>query len=82
MATYTVKKTGVRPGNPFAIQTLTIPDASDSGIQASTFSGQQAIMSAGDTMLIRTQTGAIKRYRIDAERSTNGYVVLLPMNGA
>jgi len=85
MATYSVGTTGYRPQNPFAIKTLTIPDTSlsNSGTvsavsAAGPFSVQQAIMSSGDLVLIRRQDQSIGRYRIDAERSTSGYIVFLP----
>lgn len=81
MATYNVKKTAYHPANPFAINTLVLPDASDIGVPAWHFGGQQNIMSNGDSMLVQTQTGAMKRYKIDAERSRNGYIVLLPVDG-
>lgn len=78
MATYSVATTGYRPQNPFAIKTQIIPDATDSGISGAPFSAQQNIMRSGDSMLVKTQTGAIRRHKIDAERSTPGYIVLIP----
>jgi hypothetical protein len=78
MATYSVGTNGYRPQNPYAIKTHVIPDATDSSISGAPFTAQQNVMRQGDSMLIKTQTGAIRRMKIDAERSTPGYIVLLP----
>lgn len=82
MATYTTKKTAYRPANPFAINTLVLPDASENNINCSTIGGQQNIMAMGDSMLVQRQDGSIRRYKMDAERSKPpGLIYMLPTDG-
>jgi len=80
VATFSVATTGYRPGNPFAVKTLIMSDISDAGLTvAGPFSCQQGCMESQDSFLVKRQDGSLRRYRIDAERSFPGYIVLLPL---
>jgi len=86
MATYSVGTTGYQPHNPFAIKNLTLPDLSVSNAgtvslvsAAGPFSVQSGLMSRGEVVLVKRQDGSFVNYRIDAERSTPGNIVLLPV---
>jgi len=86
MATYSVGTTGYGPHNPFAVKNLTLPDLSVSNAgtvssvsAAGPFSTQAGLMSRGETMLVKRQDGSFVLYRIDAERSTPGNIILLPV---
>ena len=86
MATYSVGTTGYQPHNPFAIKNLTLPDASISNAgtvssvsAAGPFITQAGLMSRGESMVVKRQDGSFVTYRIDAERSTPGNIILIPV---
>jgi len=76
--TYSVATTGYRPRNPFAVK-LTLPDAEIGGTNSIANTNFAGAMSRGDVFLTRGPDGGMRLHRIDAERSTSGYVVLIPV---
>ena len=60
-----------------------IPDTTDAGTAlpnpAICYSGIQSVMADGDSFLYKNPDGAIKRGKFDAERSTPGNLVIIPV---
>jgi hypothetical protein len=76
--TYSLGLTGTKAHNPFVPKVITMPDTSASGVSLQTgFGALQGIMQDGDQLLCKHQDGQMRWYRIDAERSSPGNIVLL-----
>jgi len=77
-ATYSVGTTGFRPRNPFGVK-ITLPDAEIGGNNSIANTNFLGAMSRGDVFLTRGADGMMRAHRIDAERSTPGYIVVIPV---
>jgi hypothetical protein len=73
MATYSQSSLGLSAGGLFAVKNLTLSDA-----QASA-GGQANAMQNGTAFLCKNPDGSQSYYKLDAERSTSTYRVLVPL---
>jgi len=76
--TYSQSLTGVGAHNPvIGYKPILVPDTSVGNISLSTKGGLAGAMSSGDVIICQGPDGGLKQYKIDAERSTPGNLVLL-----